>query len=113
MTSQVNTAWTVLRDGPVDDYTGTGPEQTVATGVPGELIEHAQRIWDPSTGAPRTVRDIKIKVPGDVDVAALDRLVDEATGRIYPVREIHQPRLSGWLVDKVCACVDLSNQPPA
>ena len=110
MTNQVNASFTVLRTGPVDDYTGAGTEKTVAEGVPGEFIEYNRRVWDPVTGAPRTVREVKVKVPFDVDVQAEDQLVDDGTGRVYPIREVHQPLLSGLPVEKVCEVVDLSNQ---
>ena len=112
MSNQANALFTVSAAGDVDDYSGDTPLVPTATGVPGEFIERDRTIRDPVTGDPRVVRQVLIKVPFDVDVTAGDQLTDEDTGRVYPVRDVHQHRSGGRSTDRVCEVVDLSNRAP-
>ena len=108
---QANSLFTVLTAGDADDYTGDTPEVPTATGVPGTLIERGRTIIDPVTGAPRVVRDITIKLPWDTDVTNDERVQDEDTERIYPIREVHQYKSGGRVTEKILICADLSNTP--
>lgn len=112
MTHQANALFTVSAAGEVDEYSGGTPLVPTAWGVPGEFIERDRTIRDPVTGDARVVRQVLVKVPFDVDVSAGDRLTDEDTGRVYPVRDVHQYRSGGRSTDKVCDVVDLSNRAP-
>ncbi|GAB3115696.1 hypothetical protein GCM10027160_23420 [Streptomyces calidiresistens] len=111
---QANTVVTVLTAAAVDPFTGAaGGEEPAAVGVPAEIVETNRRTDDPVTGTPRTVRDTIALLPPDTPgVAPGARLLDETTGLIHPIREVHQHHPAGWTSDLVCTLHRLDPHHP-
>jgi hypothetical protein len=89
----VNTTLSVLRG---TGYDSTGdPVDTGAVfmaGVPAGLGETSQRVMDPATQMPRTIRTAKAVVPDYVQVLTTDQILDESTGDKYMVIEVLAPK---------------------
>lgn len=72
-------------------------------GVPALLIETGRTVQDPSTPAPRTIRQIICHVPPWTGVLGTDRIRDRATLAVYIIISVTRPpTLMGAPVDIMC-----------
>ena len=92
MRARATTTVTIRRGTETNAYNDTvDSTAAVHTGVIAAIAEHSRRVYLPSEQASRVVRSYSARFPPTTDLRKLDRILDERTGAIYLVTEIHQP----------------------
>ena len=84
----------------VETPRGTGgTDAPYLSGVKASLIEHTQRVIDPTTGDVRRIRHYAGRVTGGIDIQVGDIVADRADGARYAVRESSQPKSVVQMLD--------------
>ena len=69
--------------------------------IKASLIEQSRQQRNPADGEIRSVQAVMGRVGGHVNIQVNDRVLDEQTGKIYLVEQVHQTRSPVNIGDKI------------